>query len=73
VASRAVLLSTTKQRSCQLANKVARPTTALASVVLLSAAEEGARELADEVARPAAAAVALLVVTHESVHGEAAQ
>lgn len=68
------LLSTTEQRSCQLANKVVRPTTALASVVLLSAAEEGARELADEVVRSAAAAaVALLVVTHESVHGKAAQ
>jgi hypothetical protein len=73
VASRAVLLSTAEQRSCQLANKVARPTTALASVVLLPTAEEGARELADEIVRSAAAAAALLVATHESVHGEAAQ
>lgn len=73
MAPRAVLLSTTEQRSCQLANKVARPTAALAAVVLLSAAEEGARELADEIVRSAAAAAALLVATHEGVHGEAAQ
>ena len=41
-----------------------------AAVVLLSATKEGTRKLADEIVRPAAA-VALLVVAHERVHGEA--
>jgi hypothetical protein len=47
------LLSTTKKRSCELSDEIARATAAMsaaASVALLSAAEQGAGELADQIA-----------------------
>jgi hypothetical protein len=73
--TRAALLPTAEQRSCQLTDEVTRSTATMArtaTVVLLSATKEGACKLANEIVRPTAA-VALLVVSHERIHSEAAQ